>query len=303
MIKKDLFQALKRGDWVSVDAIVSKSPNLLMEPILRKSLLNYAIEQGRLDQVQLLVERGIPIDFSDECTLPIASAIEKGKMDILKWLLEKGVDLKVPQGDKPLIYKAMHSGSKEMVELLIEYGVDLQCSWGIWDTPLANAMAGKRTEMVELLSEHTGLSEVDAGCLIVTAKGSYEKKLNEDDLRAVERKLNLKIPNLYRAFLADFPDDLVTDDDEGIFHSSDLIIESTQAARKYREDDWDDSFPCSLIAVGWNGGGSVYCIREGETGNQIYLFDHEQGCIDPTETMNLEEFAAMARSWLIDDRD
>ncbi|MCO7223558.1 SMI1/KNR4 family protein [Pleionea sp. CnH1-48] len=122
--------------------------------------------------------------------------------------------------------------------------------------------------------------------------------MKEKDLVKVESELKIKIPSLYRQFLADLPSELTNDDESGIYCDADTIIKATMSARDYKEEDWDEPFANNLLAVGWNGGGSCYCIREGESGEQVYLFDHELGAIDPKETLNLKVFI---KEWLLAD--
>jgi len=114
--------------------------------------------------------------------------------------------------------------------------------------------------------------------------------MTEDELKEVEDTLGIQIPHKYREFLSSFPDALVTEADEGIFYTAEKIIFETKGSRDYREEEWTVGYTNDLLSVGWNGGGSVYCIREGESGDTIYLFDHEWGDINPGETMSLQKF-------------
>ncbi|MFC3152915.1 SMI1/KNR4 family protein [Litoribrevibacter euphylliae] len=114
--------------------------------------------------------------------------------------------------------------------------------------------------------------------------------MTEDELKNIEDTLGIQIPNKYREFLSSFPEFLITDEDEGIFGTAKKIISETLSSRNYREEDWPVGYTNDLLAVGWNGGGSIYCIKEGESGDTIYLFDHEIGDINPEETMLLQEF-------------
>ena len=114
--------------------------------------------------------------------------------------------------------------------------------------------------------------------------------MTEEDLNTIEETLGIQIPELYRKFLSEFPAVLVTERDEGIFHTAERIISQTKAARAYREEDWDIGYTDDLLAIGWNGGGSVYCVKEKESGDTIHLFDHEWGDINPGEAMSLEQF-------------
>ncbi|ARU54659.1 hypothetical protein OLMES_0556 [Oleiphilus messinensis] len=116
---------------------------------------------------------------------------------------------------------------------------------------------------------------------------------DEGALKSIEVKLKIEIPPVYRRFLLDFPGSLVTGKETGVFYSVDQIVRSTEASRSYQEPDWPQPFPLNLLAVGWNGGGSIYCVREGEPGNMVYLFSHERGDVDPSETLTLETFIAL----------
>jgi Ankyrin repeats (3 copies)/SMI1-KNR4 cell-wall len=303
MSQKELYQAVASQDWKVIGNLLRQHPNLLTQTFIMQSLLNYAVKQSRLDQVQHLVSCGLSVNFCEGCEPPIATAIQTRSLDILKWLLENGADVNVSPRTKPLIYSAIHSESLEIVSLLVEYGADLNCSWGIWESPLANAAAGKNNEIFEFLKSRSIVSKKDIEHYdvehYVKPFKSQSKLLRIDalGLEKVENELGCAIPPVYRAFLSSLPDDLLTHDDVGIYHSADVIIKSTKAARAYKEEDWAEPYSDNLIAVGWNGCGSVYCVRGGENGDNVYLFEHERGEINHDETLTLDEFLAVARSW------
>jgi hypothetical protein len=113
--------------------------------------------------------------------------------------------------------------------------------------------------------------------------------MTENDLKNIENKLGIQIPPIYRTFLANISVEPNVDD-EGIFSTAERIISETISSRNYKEEDWVKGYTNDLLAVGWNGGGSMYCVREGESGDTIYLFDHEWGDLNPQETLSLQEF-------------
>ncbi len=313
MDKKQLYQALRGGDWESVHAQVDSSPDALTAVLLGQSLLNHAAEQGRLEEVRWLVARGLPADFSDGCLPPIVTAIDHGEPEIAAWLVGQGVDVNASHGGRPLIFGAVLSGSPELVALLIDAGADLNCSLGVWKSPLAQAEAAGNRPIVALLTagtepqeEAAGGAADPAGALdsagapdsagaLDSAGADVAEPLGEAELRRLEEVLGVTIPAAYRAFLSDFPDDLVTEGEEGVFHSAELIRRSTERSRAYQEEDWPGPYPRNLIDVGWNGGGSVYCVRTGGPGDELLLFDHETGDLDPAETLTLPEWIAWGR--------
>ena len=231
--------------------------------------------------------------------MPLSTALENCNAEHAVWLVKRGADVNLAPDGKPLVFSAVCSNSLELVKLLVEAGANLDCSWGSWDSPLTNALAGENQAIVDYLASKTKTPDDQMGAIkkVVTdrMRVKFAKQLNEQDLAGLEEKLKLKIPPTYRQFLKSFPDDLVTDDDQGVFHSVELIFRSTIRARAYCEEEWEAPFPGDLICVGWNGGSSVFCVRVGEQGEQIYLFDHEIGKINPHESQSLDQFTAMFR--------
>jgi hypothetical protein len=113
---------------------------------------------------------------------------------------------------------------------MLENGASLDCSWGSWDSPMSNALAGDNEEIVEMIRSHTNATDDQIDAARATAKTktkvTFTENLNESNLDRLETQLGVKLPPVYRSFLESFPDDLVTNDDQGVFHSTELILRS-----------------------------------------------------------------------------
>jgi len=290
MDKKKYYQFIKSKNWDEVFLMLEEYPDALLQPIIGKTVLNFAVIGENENVIDKILALGYPIDFCEGCPTALSTALDTESVKIVDLLLRSGSDVNLPL-KKHYIFNAIQSDSINLVKLLIESGANLKCSWERWDSPLEHAICIGRKDIAAYIAAVTNISkseyEIIESKYLINNNESYPLKLDEESLKEVESVLGLKIPPLYREFLSKFPSDLVTGGDEGIFHSSDWIIRSTQGARNYKEEDWAQPFPSDLIGIAWNGGGSVYCIREGERGNFVYLFSHEMGEIDPEETLSL----------------
>lgn len=301
MDKKELYQLIQASSWDQIRLFAAESEESLHTVLLGRSLLNYAIEQDNLAEAEWLIQQGLSPNYSDGCSPPIALAIQQGDLVLSKWLIDHGTDVNSSPGDKPLIFSAIHSGSLNIVRLLLENGASLDCSWGSWDSPMSNALAGDNEEIVEMIRSHTNATDDQINAARATAKTktrvTFAENLSEPNLDRLETQLGVKLPPVYRSFLESFPDDLVTNDDQGVFHSTELIFRSTTGSRDYNEDDWAKPFPKHFVCIGWNGGGSIFCVDTNKQEDEVYLFDHELGDVDPNQTQTLEEFASAVREW------
>ena len=114
-----------------------------------------AAQNGRLEVVRLLLEKGAAVDArSNEGATPLIHAATKGRLEVVRLLLEKGaaVNAKGNDGLTPLI-AAARKGHLEVVRLLLEKdaAVDAKDSNGL--TPLMVAARDRNLEMVKLLLE------------------------------------------------------------------------------------------------------------------------------------------------------
>ena len=92
-----------------------------------RSLLSWACEEGHLEIVRLLVERGASINQKDENdrASPCYFACENGHLEIIRMLVELGADIN--QGDENSwtpCHIASQNGHLEVVQLLLDRGAN-----------------------------------------------------------------------------------------------------------------------------------------------------------------------------------
>jgi len=81
------------------------------------NVVNRTIMINNTVVLQLLIDKGFPLNNSLEC--PLKLAILNGNIDMVKMLLDAGIK------DDYLLFDAIHSDNLEIVKLLIERGVDV----------------------------------------------------------------------------------------------------------------------------------------------------------------------------------
>lgn len=114
--------------------------------------------------------------------------------------------------------------------------------------------------------------------------------MNLEEIIKVENELKVKFPAFYKSQLLNFPAELIYDDpdDESVYHSVVNFIEATKFLRQISSEGGGD-FPENMIAIGTNGGGDFFSVKEDDVTQIIYILDHEDGSI---KTASLEEFIA-----------
>jgi ankyrin repeat protein len=88
------------------------------------SALLHAIDSNFLDMVQLLVERGAPVNVVSSET-PLTRAIERGYLDIAKCLIESGADVNLADSYGTPLNIAIWEECWDIVKFLIENGADI----------------------------------------------------------------------------------------------------------------------------------------------------------------------------------
>jgi ankyrin repeat protein len=85
------------------------------------SLLRWASQNGHIEVVKLLLEKGANIHADDDFSLRIAS--QQGHLEVVKLLIENGANVNA-QDDYSLRW-ASQNGHIEVVKLLLENGADI----------------------------------------------------------------------------------------------------------------------------------------------------------------------------------
>lgn len=123
--------------------------------------LHEAAEQGNLDVIQFLIDKGAEVNHCDDWNYtPLANAVIKGNSDAVRLLLENGaaktIDVHLEgDGDKDTsLIKAAGLGDCEIVNLLLAYGAQIGVINLQGTTPLIRAAAYGNTVIVDTLLQH-----------------------------------------------------------------------------------------------------------------------------------------------------
>ncbi|HPC94213.1 MAG TPA: ankyrin repeat domain-containing protein [Sedimentisphaerales bacterium] len=153
---KPFFQAISTADIDEIKLHLSrKDLDVNKEDASQNTPLGVAVEGGRLEVVQLLVEAGANVATPSRAGLPLTMAVIRGNTEIVKFLVEKGANVNAadPQGVIPLV-AAAENGYLDIVEFLVGKGADVNAKDRRGQTPLSIAMAGRHTEVMAYLREH-----------------------------------------------------------------------------------------------------------------------------------------------------
>jgi uncharacterized protein len=166
-----LDDAARDGDVERVRALIGEGAVIDAQSDRGETPLILAILGGHADVAELLIARGADVMARNERGLtPLHAAAYSGNAEMALLLLDHGAALEDRanvSGATPLML-AVEENRIALAELLIARGADL----GIPDrdgfTPLSQAWAKKRTEMVRLLKQH------GASCQPVEILGSED---------------------------------------------------------------------------------------------------------------------------------
>jgi ankyrin repeat protein len=113
--------------------------------------LLHAIDLGYLDVVQLLVERGAPLNVVSSGT-HLTVAITRGHLDIAKYLIRSGADVNLTSEYGTPLNIAIRKGHLDIVKILAESGADVNLT-SEYGTPLIIAARGEHWDIVKFLME------------------------------------------------------------------------------------------------------------------------------------------------------
>ena len=150
---KDLASAIGRGDMVALSSYMNSGidPNSFISK--DHSLLTAAVENGSLELVRFLVNKGARVDLltpAGETALMKSTWMGNEKM--ARWLLSQDaqVNLQNQEGWTSLFYAAIQ-GRTEVVDLLLDHGANLELTDEFGRTPLMAASWNGHGNVVERL--------------------------------------------------------------------------------------------------------------------------------------------------------
>ncbi len=154
MPTKPFFQAIGTADVGEVKLHIERGVDVNKQDVSQNTPLGAAVENGRLEIVQLLVEAGADVATPSRAGLPLTMAVIRGNKDVVKLHLENGANVNpaYPQVCMPL-YAAAESGYLDIVEFLVSKGTDINAKDRRGQTPLSIALAGRHNEVAAYLRQ------------------------------------------------------------------------------------------------------------------------------------------------------
>jgi ankyrin repeat protein len=150
----EIHDAAARGDMAAIQQLLQQDPGLVQSKDDRDcTSLHFAADSGRLEVVELLLERGAEIEAKDaDGDTPLMWAAYAGRANVAERLITAGADLKVQniRQRTPLHY-AGSGGSAEIARLLLAHGADINAQDRGGQTPLIRAVLRDKKEVAELL--------------------------------------------------------------------------------------------------------------------------------------------------------
>jgi ankyrin repeat protein len=152
-----LHDAARAGDLEKVRALIDQGATIDAQSERGETPLILAILEGHADVVELLIARGADVMARNERGLtPLHAAAYSGNVELARFLLDHGAALEDRanvSGATPLM-EAAEQNHVGVAELLMARGADVSIPDRDGFTPLTQAWAKKRTEMVRLLKQH-----------------------------------------------------------------------------------------------------------------------------------------------------
>lgn len=143
-----LHEAAALGDVVTLRRLLDVGDDIHAEDRHGRTALYRAIDAGRTEAVDLLLDRGAR--FSGTFSTMLAVAADSGRVETAAYLLDQGAADIVADGAEALVYAAMGEHA-DMVRLLLERGVPADANDG---KPLQWAANRAHAGVLRLLLEH-----------------------------------------------------------------------------------------------------------------------------------------------------
>jgi beta-lactamase regulating signal transducer with metallopeptidase domain len=111
-----------------------------------------AAHEGRIDEVQQLLDQGADLDAVSDGWSALVAAAHQGRMNTVRLLLDRGADVNAESDGWTALVAAAHQGHENTVSLLLDRGADMNAAPD-GRTALDVASQQERREVVELLVE------------------------------------------------------------------------------------------------------------------------------------------------------
>ncbi|XP_076451704.1 E3 ubiquitin-protein ligase MIB1-like [Babylonia areolata] len=146
------------GDVAKVRQLLGREPKLVEAAEQSVTALHIAANLGHVHIVQLLVEKGAPINLRDKNgETPLTVGMKHDA--VAEYLIKKGADVTVANNNgQTASHKAALYGHAHILRLLIAKGADVNAMDKAGDTPLHDAISKSRTTAAEVL---IGCSDTD----------------------------------------------------------------------------------------------------------------------------------------------
>lgn len=158
--------AAGNADIAKLRAWLDKGVDVNLPGFMGLTALNAAVQEGRLENVKLLLERGADPNLISMKQLPLGLAASENKNEIVACLLEHGADFNKTSFLKVTpLQEAMTAGNCEAMKMFIDRGADVNGKSSFGDPLLSSlllTLVGTRGEdgraklraMVRLLLDH-----------------------------------------------------------------------------------------------------------------------------------------------------
>jgi len=145
-----------QGDLTGVKAMLDRHPEWVQCTTDRgKTPLHYAVSNGRMGCMNVLLEHGADLDACDHTGMtPLHVAAMLGRVREAEWLLDHGAqrDIKDTFGDTPL-HTAAVFGQEDMVKMLLERGSSGAAGNAQGKTPQDLANENRHPHIAELFEK------------------------------------------------------------------------------------------------------------------------------------------------------
>lgn len=123
-----LYKAIDRGNIQEVELLIARGVNLNDEKDKEKQPLSYAILNKKIDIAKLLIEKGADVSWKDkEGHTPLRMAFDIDNRELLEFLIVNGsnVNIEVEDGGLPLPFWTALQNYDELLKLILKSGFDI----------------------------------------------------------------------------------------------------------------------------------------------------------------------------------